>query len=79
MKNAGYSVDGAMADQYIVKADYAVKVTDGLDPELASSITCAGITCYKAIKVADIKPGQWIAIYGCGGLGNLAIQYVKNV
>ena len=31
-KNAGYSVDGGMAEQCIVTADYAVKVPDGLDP-----------------------------------------------
>jgi propanol-preferring alcohol dehydrogenase len=78
-KNAGFSVDGAMAEQCIVKADYAVKVPDGLDPAQASSISCAGVTCYKAIKVSEVKPGQWIAIYGIGGLGNLAIQYAKNV
>lgn len=78
-KNAGFSVDGAMAEQCIVEADYAVKVPEGLNPAQASSITCAGVTCYKAIKVSDIEPGQWIAIYGCGGLGNLAIQYAKNV
>lgn len=55
VKNAGYSVDGGMAEEAIVVADYAVKVPDGLDPIEASSITCAG------------------------GLGNLAIQYAKNV
>lgn len=32
-----------------------------------------------AIKAAKLKPGQWIAIYGAGGLGNLAIQYAKKV
>ncbi|MBK0348011.1 alcohol dehydrogenase AdhP [Aerococcaceae bacterium zg-ZJ1578] len=79
VKNAGYSVDGGMAEQCLVTADYAVKVPEGLDPAQASSITCAGVTTYKAIKVADAKPGQWIAIYGCGGLGNLAIQYAKHV
>ncbi|ALS00860.1 ethanol-active dehydrogenase/acetaldehyde-active reductase [Enterococcus silesiacus] len=79
VKNAGFSVDGAMAEQCIVKADYAVKVPEGLDPAQASSISCAGVTCYKAIKVSDVKPGQWVAIYGIGGLGNLAIQYAKNV
>lgn len=62
VKNAGYSVDGAMAEQCIVKADYAVKVPDGLDPVIASSITCAGVTTYKAIKVSGVRPGQWIAI-----------------
>ncbi len=31
VKNAGYSVDGGMAEECIVVADYAVKVPDGLD------------------------------------------------
>jgi len=79
VKNAGYTVDGAMAEECIVTADYAVKVPEGLDPAAASSITCAGVTTYKAIKESKIKPGQWIAIYGLGGLGNLALQYAKNV
>jgi alcohol dehydrogenase, propanol-preferring len=79
VKNAGYTVDGAMAEQVIVSADYAVKVPEGLDPAAASSVTCAGVTTYKAVKEAHIRPGQWIGIFGIGGLGNLAIQYAKNV
>ncbi len=62
MKNAGYTVDGGMAEECIVTANYAVKVPDGLDSAAASSITCAGVTTYKAVKVSHIKPGQWIAI-----------------
>ncbi len=77
--NAGYTVDGGMQEECIVDAAYAVKVPENLDPAQASSITCAGVTTYKAIKVADVKPGEWIAIYGCGGLGNLAVQYAKKV
>lgn len=68
-----------MAEACIVKADYSVKVPDGLDSAAASSITCAGVTTYKAVKISNIRPGQWIAIYGLGGLGNLALQYAKNV
>ena len=79
VKNAGYSVDGGMTKQCIVTADYAVKVPDNLDPAQASSITCAGVTTYKAIKEANVQPGQWVVIYGAGGLGNLAIQYAKKV
>lgn len=78
-KNAGYSVDGGMAEQCIVTADYAVKVPDGLKSAEASSVTCAGVTTYKAIKESKVKPGQWITIYGLGGLGNLALQYAKEV
>lgn len=79
VKNAGYSVDGAMAEKCIVTADYAVKVPEGLESAAASSITCAGVTTYKAVKVSNVKPGQWLAIYGVGGLGNLALQYAKEV
>ena len=79
VKNAGYTVDGGMAQQCIVTADYAVKVPDGLSSEAASSITCAGVTTYKAIKESGVRPGQWIVISGLGGLGNLALQYAKNV
>ena len=68
-----------MSEYALVTADYAVKVPDGLNPAQASSITCAGVTTYKAIKEAKVEPGQWVAIYGAGGLGNLAIQYAKKV
>jgi len=79
VQNAGFTVDGGMAEECIVVADYAVKVPDGLDSAAASSVTCAGVTTYKAVKVSAIQPGKWIAIYGLGGLGNLALQYAKNV
>ncbi|QDH16815.1 alcohol dehydrogenase AdhP [Swingsia samuiensis] len=79
VKNAGYTVDGGMAEECIVPANYAVKVPDGLASPEASSVTCAGVTTYKAVKVSGVKPGQWIAVYGLGGLGNLAVQYAKKV
>ena len=68
-----------MSDYALVTADYVVKVPEGLNQAQASSITCAGVTTYKAIKEAKVEPGQWVAIYGAGGLGNLAIQYAKKV
>ncbi|MFM1525420.1 MULTISPECIES: alcohol dehydrogenase AdhP [Helcococcus] len=79
VKNAGYTVDGGMSEYALVTADYAVKVPENLDPAQASSITCAGVTTYKAIKESEVAPGEWIVIYGAGGLGNLAVQYAKKV
>lgn len=79
VKNSGYTADGGMAEYCIVTADYSVKVPEGLGSPEASSITCAGVTTYKAIKEAKLIPGDWILISGMGGLGNLALQYAKNV
>ena len=42
------------------------------------AILCAGVTSYKGIKEAELRPGQFISIVGAGGgLGHLAIQYAK--
>lgn len=79
VQNSGFSVDGAMAEQVIVPADYAVKVPEGLDPVEATSLTCAGVTMYKALKVGETRPGQWVEVVGAGGLGNLAVQFAHNV
>jgi len=40
-------------------------------------ILCAGVTTYKGIKETEAKPGEWIAISGVGGLGQLGIEYAK--
>ncbi len=40
----------------------------------ASSVTCASVTTYKDVKESHTRPGQWIGIFGIGGLCNLAVQ-----
>ncbi len=49
----------------------------GLAATEAAPIICAGITTYKGIKETEVRPGEWLAISGIGGLGHLAIQYAK--
>jgi propanol-preferring alcohol dehydrogenase len=74
-KNMGYSLDGSFADYVKAYARYVVKVPDGVDPIDAAPLTCAGVTTYKAVKVAGTRPSDLVAIFGVGGLGHLAIQY----
>lgn len=73
--NAGYSVDGSFAEFCLANGEYVVKVPDNLSSVEAAPLFCAGVTTYKALKVSEVKPGQWMAIVGIGGLGHLAIQY----
>ena len=74
-KNMGYSVDGSFADYVKASGRYVVKVPAGVDPVDAAPLTCAGVTTYKAVKVAGTKPSDLVAVFGVGGLGHLAIQY----
>jgi propanol-preferring alcohol dehydrogenase len=76
-QNTGYSVDGGYAEKMLAWADFAQAVPDGIDPHEAAPLTCAGVTTYKALKVAGVRPTQLVAVSGVGGLGHLAIQYAK--
>ncbi len=78
-RNSGYSIDGAFAEYAVADADYVVPVPDGVSSFDAAPLTCAGVTTYKAIKVAGIRPAERVAIFGVGGLGHLAVQYARLV
>jgi propanol-preferring alcohol dehydrogenase len=75
--NGGYSVDGGYAEYCKAPADYVARIPENLDPVEVAPILCAGVTTYKALKVSNAKPGEWVAIYGIGGLGHIALQYAK--
>jgi propanol-preferring alcohol dehydrogenase len=74
-KNMGYSFDGAFGEYAKAYARYVVKVPEGLDTLDAAPLTCAGVTTYKAVKVAGTRSSDVVAVFGVGGLGHLAIQY----
>lgn len=74
-QNAGYSVDGSYAEYCKADGNYVVKIPDGISYVDAAPLFCAGVTTYKALKVSTAKPGEWVAIFGIGGLGHLAVQY----
>jgi alcohol dehydrogenase, propanol-preferring len=74
----GASVDGGYAEFVKAKASHAIKVPDALDPAEAAPLFCAGVTVYRAVKLAGVQPGQRVAVFGIGGLGHLAVQVAKT-
>jgi propanol-preferring alcohol dehydrogenase len=78
-QNSGYSIDGGFAEYAVADATYVVPVPDGVSPHDAAPLTCAGVTTYKAVKVATIRPAEKVAVFGIGGLGHLAVQYARLV
>jgi propanol-preferring alcohol dehydrogenase len=78
-QNSGYSVNGTFAEYALAPAAFATLVPDAVSSRDAAPLTCAGVTTYKAIKVARVAPGETVAIFGVGGLGHLALQYARIV
>jgi alcohol dehydrogenase, propanol-preferring len=75
--NSGYSVNGTFAEYVIGAASYVGRLPGKPNFAAMAPILCAGVTSYKGIKETEARPGEWIAISGVGGLGQLAIQYAK--
>jgi alcohol dehydrogenase, propanol-preferring len=71
----GYTIDGGFGEYATAYARYVVKVPEGIDSFDAAPLTCAGVTTYKAVKVAGTRSSDFVAVFGIGGLGHLAIQY----
>jgi propanol-preferring alcohol dehydrogenase len=76
-ENSGYSVNGTFAEYAIAQAAFATPVPDAITSRDGAPLTCAGVTTFKAIRVAAVAPGETVAIFGIGGLGHLALQYAR--
>jgi propanol-preferring alcohol dehydrogenase len=74
-ENMGYSIDGGFGEYATAFARYVVKVPEAVDSFDVAPLTCAGVTTYKAVKVAGTRSSDSVAVFGVGGLGHLAIQY----
>ena len=75
---SGYTHDGSFQQYATADAIQAAHIPKDADLAGVAPILCAGVTVYKALKTADLRAGQWVAISGAGGgLGSLAIQYAK--
>jgi propanol-preferring alcohol dehydrogenase len=71
----GYTMDGGYAEYTLAYASHVVQVPDAVSSFDAAPITCAGVTTYKALKVAHPQPTETAMVVGIGGLGHMALQY----
>ncbi|KAI9323934.1 chaperonin 10-like protein [Zopfochytrium polystomum] len=75
----GFSRAGSFQEYAVSSARHVTPIPDALPLDAAAPLLCAGVTVWKAIKVAELTPGQTVAIVGSsGGLGHLAVQYAKS-
>jgi alcohol dehydrogenase/propanol-preferring alcohol dehydrogenase len=73
----GFTVQGGHAELMVVAATQTVLIPEGLASELAAPVLCAGYTSWCALRHADPKPHERIAVLGIGGLGHLALQFSR--
>lgn len=74
----GVNINGGYADHCLVPdAKYLVPYGD-LDPALAATYACSGITAYGALdKVGPLGPGERVLIIGMGGVGMMGLAFAN--
>ncbi|MBE3599779.1 MAG: zinc-dependent alcohol dehydrogenase family protein [Limnochordaceae bacterium] len=70
----GYHVDGGYAEYVVAPAENLV-VLPGRYPDIeAAPLLCAGIIGYRSLRVAGVRPGQRLALFGFGASAHLTLQ-----
>lgn len=66
---------GAFAEKIVVHHSQMVKVPSSIPFASASLLACGVITGFgSVVNTAHVRPGQTVAVVGCGGVGLNAIQ-----
>ncbi|AWM86043.1 zinc-dependent alcohol dehydrogenase family protein [Microvirga sp. 17 mud 1-3] len=73
----GFTAWGSFAEY--VALDHAdlnlVALPESLDYATAASLGCRFVTSFRAVvDQGRVKPGEWVAVHGCGGVGLSAIM-----
>lgn len=70
--------DGGFAELVRVPAWAAFRLPDSIPLEAGSIVSDAVSTPYHAVvNRAKVQPGEWVVIFGCGGVGLSTVQIAK--
>jgi alcohol dehydrogenase len=73
----GFSQAGSFAEQVAIPAaDFnLIRLPDAMDFVTAAALGCRFATAFHGLTAqARLKPQEWLAVYGCGGVGLSAIM-----
>jgi propanol-preferring alcohol dehydrogenase len=76
-KFTGFHVDGGYGEYMLADARYILPIPEGISDEQAAPLLCAGIVGYRALKRAEIKPGERVGLFGFGASAHLMIQVLN--
>ena len=73
----GFTGPGSFAERVAIHAadTNLVGLPDAVDAVTAASLGCRFATAYRALTGhARLRPGEWLAVHGCGGVGLSAVH-----
>jgi len=68
---------GGFAEQVRAHSTSVVQLPRGMDIQSAGPLFCGGITVFNPLVQFDVKPTSRTAVIGIGGLGHMALQFLR--
>jgi len=74
---SGEHVNGGYAEYMKAPQDFVYPVPDNMSDVDAATLFCPGVTAYRAVERADVRPGENVMVIGIGGVGHFSVQFAK--
>lgn len=68
---------GGFAERVRSHWSWAIPLPDALDPKSSGPLFCGGLTVFSPIADFDIRPTDRVGVVGIGGLGHLALKFLR--
>jgi len=74
----GYTVDGGYAEFAAARRDFVFELPEELDDLHAAPLLCAGIIGFRSLRVAGVRRGERVGLFGFGSSAHLAIAVLQS-
>ncbi len=77
-KWTGKDANGGYAEYMVVGEDFAYPIPKQFSDSQAGPLLCAGVIGYRTLRLAEIRDGETIGLFGFGASAHIVIQIIKH-
>ncbi len=74
----GFDVPGGYGDAAVADARFVYRLPSRYPAPQAAPLLCAGIIGYRSLRLAEVRPGDRVGLFGFGASAHLAIQVARH-
>src|SRR5579875_2127445 len=74
----GYTHNGGYAQYATARTDFLIHLPEKLEDAVAAPLLCAGIIGFRSMRMAEVKPGQRVGLFGFGNCAQLIIRVLRS-
>ncbi|MFC1903963.1 zinc-dependent alcohol dehydrogenase family protein [Chloroflexota bacterium] len=76
-QGTGCHANGGYAQYTVVSEDFAYLIPDRFSDSQAAPLLCAGAIGFRDLRLAGIKPGQTLGLFGFGASAHIVVQLAR--